>query len=62
MSSEVMEISDDGVGFDPANTKSYNGNGMRNMRKRADEVKAELSVISAPGKGTKLTLDVPFAF
>ncbi len=49
---ELM-ISDDGKGFDPDNTDSYNGNGLPNMRARAAAVGAEFTIDSAPGKGTR---------
>jgi signal transduction histidine kinase len=54
----VMVISDDGKGFDPAT--AINGNGLRNIRERADEMHAELD-FSTCNKGTtvKVSLRIP---
>ncbi len=52
-------IADDGRGFDPENTDSYNGNGLVNMRARADAIHALITVTSSPGKGTQVKLSVP---
>lgn len=48
-----LTIGDDGKGFDPDNTDSYDGNGLPNMRARAAAVGAEFTIDSAPGKGTR---------
>ena len=47
-------VIDDGIGFDMTTVKK--GNGLINMRKRADEAGALLSVQSAPGEGTLILL------
>ena len=47
-------IKDNGKGFDMATVEK--GNGLVNMYKRADEMAAILSVQSAPGKGTVISL------
>ncbi len=52
-----MTISDDGKGFDIAKVK--NGNGLLNMKKRADELKGKFSITSEIGKGTSKTLVFP---
>jgi signal transduction histidine kinase len=49
-----LEVDDDGVGFDPS--PSGGGSGLANIRQRADELGASLSIISAPGCGTQLIL------
>jgi signal transduction histidine kinase len=54
----VLEVSDDGRGFDPA--AEADGNGLVNMRKRAEAMRARLEVRSAPGAGTTVRLEVPF--
>lgn len=57
-----VEIRDDGIGFvsdaDYSGdvTGSMGGNGMNNIRLRAEELKAKLSVQSAPGLGTTIRL------
>ncbi len=47
----VLSISDDGKGFDVNNYQSKNGNGIRNMRHRAEEISAKLNINSSE-KGT----------
>jgi two-component system sensor histidine kinase DegS len=59
----VLIVEDDGVGFDvnePSNSeKKYVSFGLLGMQERADDINAELEVISSPGKGTKVVLMVP---
>lgn len=59
----VLEIEDDGVGFDVAAVnKSYDKRsslGMVNLRDRAELVNGLLNVQSAPGKGTKVSVYLP---
>ncbi|MEK7862661.1 MAG: ATP-binding protein, partial [Chloroflexota bacterium] len=55
----VLEISDDGVGFDLA--QSASGHGLHNMRERAFAVGATCDVRSAPGTGTRVRLTLPLA-
>lgn len=50
----LFEISDNGIGYDP--DQKSDGNGLRNMRHRAAEAGAEITITSAPGKGTKIQL------
>ncbi len=52
-------IVDDGKGFDPANTDSYNGNGLPNMRVRAEAIGAVFTIDSSPGNGTRARITVP---
>ena len=52
----ILEILDDGKGFD-TNVAS-GGNGLRNMQNRAKEIGGKLELNSNPGKGTKLVLEV----
>jgi signal transduction histidine kinase len=53
----VLEVSDDGTGFDPG--LASGGLGLASMRERAAAVGGELRVRSAPGTGTKIRLAVP---
>jgi len=53
----VLEVSDDGVGFDYANATE--GHGLRNMRERAFAVGGQLHVDAAPGSGSRLRFEVP---
>ncbi|MBI4427866.1 MAG: ATP-binding protein [Ignavibacteriales bacterium] len=49
-----MVIEDDGRGFHH-NTRTERGHGLRNMEKRAKEIRGQLSIASDPGKGTSIT-------
>jgi ligand-binding sensor domain-containing protein/signal transduction histidine kinase len=49
-------IEDDGNGFDLQ--KANDGNGLKNIQKRADEIHALLNIQSAPGEGTKIFLEL----
>ena len=51
-----LEVSDDGVGFDPATPQG--GLGLRGMQERARKVDGNLEVDSAPGKGTQVRVTV----
>ena len=56
--SVVLEIADDGVGFDPDG--SFPGHlGLRSMRERATEVGGSLEVFSTHGRGTRVVVRVP---
>jgi len=52
----VMMINDNGKGFD--RNKENLGNGLRNMKKRAQEMGAVLHVDSLPGSGTTIKLEL----
>ncbi len=53
----VLQITDDGVGFDFAAGTS--GHGLHNMRERAFAVGGTLRVESAPGRGSRVRLELP---
>jgi len=53
-----LEISDDGCGFDPATKSKTGGMGLTNMSERSAAVGGALEVISAPGQGTRIILEV----
>ena len=53
----VIEITDDGHGFDL--TIIEGGRGLQNMRKRASNIGIKLNVQSQPDKGTIVTLELP---
>jgi signal transduction histidine kinase len=53
-----LEVTDDGVGFDTRNQKR-NGNGLENMKQRADVFGGKLSVHAQPGHGTRVTVQCP---
>jgi signal transduction histidine kinase len=52
----IMLIRDNGKGFDIR--QSTQGNGLKNMKKRADEISAQLTIESFPGNGTTIQLRV----
>jgi signal transduction histidine kinase len=54
----VMEIADDGCGFEPDASRAGHF-GLDSMRSRASEIGAELDIESAPQKGTVIRVDVP---
>jgi signal transduction histidine kinase len=51
-----LRVTDNGKGFDLKNTRL--GNGIQNMKQRAEKWKAQLLVKSAAGKGTIISLDM----
>jgi PAS domain S-box-containing protein len=55
----VVEIADDGCGFDPAATTP--GLGLVSMRERAERLGGQLTVTARPGTGTVVRLVVPRA-
>jgi signal transduction histidine kinase len=60
-----LSISDDGVGFVPGSGQrtgeqsQAGGFGMKTMRERAEALRGNLRVISAPGKGTTVEVTIP---
>lgn len=55
----ILEISDNGIGFDPCRQTSC-GYGLENMRKRAKRLGGTFDISSGPYKGTCLTTRLPF--
>jgi signal transduction histidine kinase len=53
----VLEVTDDGTGFEPRGPHA--GLGLASMRERAKAAGGKLVVTSAPGAGTKVRLTVP---
>jgi signal transduction histidine kinase len=51
-----LRIQDDGKGFVPA--ENIDGNGLRNMKARADEIGAKFSIQSQHGAGTIILLEL----
>ena len=52
-------IEDNGQGFDTANSKKFDGIGLRNIRTRVEYLKGTVDFDSSPGKGTLVALHVP---
>jgi len=55
----LLEIKDNGVGFEPDKLRS--GNGLNNMRTRSASLSGECRIEATPGKGTTVLLDLPTA-
>ncbi|RKS79148.1 histidine kinase/DNA gyrase B/HSP90-like ATPase [Actinomadura pelletieri DSM 43383] len=57
----VLEVADDGSGFDASGgtAEPQNGLGLASMRDRAYSIGGELTIDAAPGKGTTVRLEVP---
>jgi signal transduction histidine kinase len=54
----ILEVRDDGVGFDPAG--AFPGHlGLRSMQERIKQLGGVLSIESAPGHGTTISARVP---
>jgi signal transduction histidine kinase len=53
-----LEVRDDGAGFDPFSYRGP-GHGLRNITARAHEIGARLQIISSPGKGCRIIVNVP---
>ncbi len=54
----LLEIADDGDGFDTS--KSKKGIGLKNMASRVEEIKGKITFKSEPGKGTKVNVKIPY--
>jgi two-component sensor histidine kinase len=57
----ILSVQDDGIGFDPAHPTGSNvlgGNGLKNMHIRAEKINGTLTIKSAPGQGTIVTLEI----
>ena len=55
----VLEITDDGIGFDPGRDHGTSHRGLGNMRARADAIGGHIEILSAPGSGTRIILTLP---
>ncbi len=54
-----LEITDDGTGYDLAVARGNGGMGLRGMDERAQRIGGTLEIISAPGEGTTVKVEVP---
>lgn len=55
----ILNIVDEGIGFEMDSKKS--GIGFENIRRRTESMNGSLDIVSAPGKGTRVTVQVPVA-
>jgi len=54
-----VDVVDDGVGFDTLKPAGVGHDGLGNMTRRMKEAGGNVRVVSAPGKGTRVTFRVP---
>jgi signal transduction histidine kinase len=57
----VTIIEDNGIGFDPETKKASNRLGLLGMRERAEMMGGRLEIESAPGAGTTIYVETPYA-
>jgi signal transduction histidine kinase len=55
----ILDVEDNGMGFEMAETEQRLGHGLLNMRMRAHAVGGQLEVNSVPGKGTRVIAYIP---
>lgn len=53
------DLRDNGVGFDKSSVSGGGGFGLKGMRERIEKVGGRLGIEAAPGKGTRITIEVP---
>jgi len=56
----ILEIVDNGVGFDRNSTNDTGGMGLANMQQRAAQLGGMLDIVSLPGQGTQVRAVIPF--
>jgi signal transduction histidine kinase len=54
-----LRIEDNGVGFAPSSSTRLGHQGLANIRDRVKRIGGELSIVSEPGRGTRLTVRIP---
>jgi two-component system NarL family sensor kinase len=54
----MLEVTDDGIGFDPATDREQGGLGLPGMEERAVRLRGRLVVKSSPGEGTSVKVEV----
>jgi signal transduction histidine kinase len=52
-------VRDDGMGLQNAMNSEWQGNGIANMKKRADELGGTLSISQVNGRGTEVRVEIP---
>lgn len=53
-----LEVSDDGIGFDPSTARRLGGMGLIGMAERARRIGAVLTIDSSPGRGASVRIEV----
>jgi hypothetical protein len=54
----VLEVDDDGCGFDPA-TVTGPGQGLGNLQQRAQRLGGRVEIHTSPGQGTRIRIEIP---
>lgn len=54
----ILEIADDGIGFDPVAAQERGGLGLRGMAERVEQLGGQLRIKSEPGAGTIVQVEV----
>jgi two-component system, NarL family, sensor kinase len=52
-----IQVTDDGIGFNPETQNTSSGNGLKNIRDRITVYNGRFEIVSEPGKGTESTLE-----
>ena len=55
----ILDISDNGVGFDVDRVRNGGGMGIHNMEQRAKHLGGRLEITSHPGEGTRIKAEIP---
>lgn len=55
----ILDVRDDGAGFDPAATTPTTSFGLRGMRQRTERLAGVLQVETEPGGGTAVSVRLP---
>ncbi|GAB4478965.1 MAG: hypothetical protein Kow0088_19390 [Anaerolineales bacterium] len=55
----ILEVRDDGVGFQPQEVSRHSQYGLRGMKERAELIGAELQIISQPDQGATVQVRLP---
>lgn len=55
----LLDIRDNGVGFDLENVRTGGGMGIHNMEQRAHRLGGRLEITSHPGEGTRIQAEIP---
>jgi signal transduction histidine kinase len=57
----ILQIADDGIGFDLAalNENNHSGLGIRNLQNRSRVMGADFNIFTEPGKGTTVSITLP---
>jgi len=55
-----LTVSDDGAGFDASRLVTAGGLGLIMMRERATQLNGKFEFQSAPGRGTRIRVVIPF--